>query len=79
MQPNSDATRSMRQLWFDHVRKIRKRIGTKKEPCPHRKAMSVASTSWPKEKAKIERKRARERKKLGHKPPGYEKVESKPN
>ena len=63
MQPNSEAPRSMRQLWFDHVRKTRKRIGTKKEPCSHRKAMSVASTSWPKEKAKIERKRTREKKK----------------
>ena len=54
--------KSMRQLWFDHVRKTRKKIGTKKKPCTHRDAMKIASTSWPKIKVKIQKKRARAKK-----------------
>ena len=54
--------RSMRQLWFDHVRKTRKKVGSKKNPCSHREAMKVASTSWPKIKCKIVKKRARVKK-----------------
>ena len=52
----------MRQLWFDHVRKTRAKVGTKKNPCSHRDAMKVASTSWPKLKNKIQKKRARAKK-----------------
>ena len=53
----------MRQLWFDHVSKTRKKMSTKKKPCSHREAMKTASTTWPDIKAKIERKRAREARK----------------
>ena len=47
----------MRKAWFDYVAKIRKKESRKtKEACSHRKAMSLASESWPKEKLKIQRK-----------------------
>ena len=48
---------SMRQHWFEHVRKTRaKMTKTKKEKVSHRDAMKTASVSWADEKAKIERK-----------------------
>ena len=54
--------RTLRQLWFDHVRKTRKKHSTKKAPVSHREAMSMASESWPAIKARIEKKRARDAK-----------------
>ena len=55
----------MRKCWFEHVRKTRKKLSKgKKELVSHRDAMSKASVTWPKEKAKIERKLKREAKKL---------------
>ena len=56
-------TQSLRQLWFEHVRKTRKKNSTKKAPITHREAMSMASETWPAIKARIEKKRAREVKK----------------
>ena len=54
-----DDKRTLRQLWFDHVRKTRKKYSTKKVPVSHRQAMSMASDSWPVIKARIEKRRAR--------------------
>ena len=59
-----DEPKSMRQHWFEHVRKTRVRMSKKKkEPVSHRDAMKEASVSWPKEKAKIERAQKRAAKK----------------
>ena len=55
--------RSMRQLWFDHVNKTRKKAGTKKDPCSHREAMKIASSTWPAIKTRIVKRRARDAKK----------------
>ena len=44
-----------RKRWFEYVSKIKK-----KKKISHKEAMSVASTTWPKEKKKQERKRAKE-------------------
>ena len=49
----------MRNLWFEHVAKTRKKIGTKKKPCSHREAMRKASETWSKTKSKILRDRAK--------------------
>ena len=61
--------RTMRQLWFDHVKKTRSKHSTKKEPISHREAMSLASQTWPAVKAKEERKRARAAKKKAREEP----------
>ena len=53
---------SMRKEWFEHVRKTRSKLSTKKNPCSHRDAMRKASDSWSKVKTKILRKRAKEAK-----------------
>ena len=54
----------MRKNWFDYVASIRKKESKKsKEPCSHRKAMSVASQSWPSQKLKLQRKVEREKRK----------------
>ena len=54
----------MRRAWFDHVSKTRKRLSKgKKESVTHRTAMAAASSTWPKEKEKVQRKIAREAKK----------------
>jgi hypothetical protein len=48
--------RTMRQHWFDHVRRTRVKLTKKtKENVSHREAMKIASDSWPAEKQKIER------------------------
>ena len=52
----------MRSAWFKYVQTIRKRNSTKKKPCSHRQAMSLASQTWGKEKLKIERRIKRESK-----------------
>ena len=52
-------SKSMRNLWFEHVAKTRKKIGTKKKPCSHREAMRKASETWSKTKSKILRARAK--------------------
>ena len=62
--------RTMRQHWFDHVRRTRVKLTKKtKENGSHREAMKIASDSWPAEKQKIERanKRAVNKKAKGKK------------
>ena len=57
--------RTMRQHWFDHVRRTRVKLTKKtKENVSHREAMKVASDSWQAEKQKIQRsiKRAAKKK-----------------
>ena len=53
-----------RKEWFNWVAKERKRMQRKNKNVTHREAMAQASISWPKVKAKISRKAAREAKKL---------------
>ena len=63
MEVNS--TTSMRIHWFEHVRKIRKKLTTaRKQPVSHQDAMREASTTWPEKKLKIQKKQRREEKKL---------------
>ena len=59
-----EENRSMRQHWFDHVRKTRAKMSKgKKETVLHRDAMKQASVSWADAKAKIERSTKRKAKK----------------
>ena len=58
----------MRSAWFQYVQKIRKKESRKLKmkggtQIPHRKAMAIASQTWGKEKMKIQRKMAREKRK----------------
>ena len=53
-----------RKEWFNWVAKTRKKLSTKKKPCSHKEAMAKASITWPKEKAKLERKAKREAKRV---------------
>ena len=53
-----------RKEWFNWVAKTRKKLSTKKKPCSHKEAMAKASITWPKEKAKLERRAKREAKKV---------------
>ena len=52
----------MRRAWLAHVAKIRKRENRGKSECSYREAMKRASTSWPDEKRKHERRLKREAK-----------------
>ena len=56
---------NFRKEWFNHVAVVRKRLARKNKAkgCTHKNAMAQASISWPKEKAKLQRKAAREAKK----------------
>ena len=47
-----------RKNWFEYVRKVKR-----KSKCSHKEAMSLASQTWPQEKAKQQRKLERELKK----------------
>ena len=54
----------MRTQWFDHVRKIRRKMGrTSKENVTHQAAMREASITWPVEKEKLLKKFKRLKKK----------------
>ena len=59
---------TMRSFWQQHVKKTQQKLNRRKKKDENkvgwREAMKVASISWPKEKAKIERKRKREAKKI---------------
>ena len=55
---------SMRQHWFEHVRKTRKKISRGKEVASHRDAMKAASDTWPVAKAKIERSKKNKARKI---------------
>lgn len=52
-----------RKEWFKHVAVVRKRLQRKNKGASHKTAMAQASVSWPKEKAKLQRKVVREAKK----------------
>ena len=55
---------TMRNRWFDHVKKTRKKMSKGLEkPVAHREAMRKASESWPTQKAKLI-KRAKRAEKL---------------
>ena len=56
---------NFRKEWFNHVATVRKRLARKNKAkgCTHKNAMAQASISWPKEKAKLQRKAVREAKK----------------
>ena len=53
----------MRKAWTDYVAKTRRKGNRGKNTMTHREAMKEASLTWPKEKAKLQRKRKRECKK----------------
>ena len=54
---------SMRVHWFDHVRKVRKKLTREtKLAVTHREAMQKGRVSWPEIKDKLLRKKAREQK-----------------
>ena len=57
---------NMRKSWFEYVAKTRKKLQrkNKNKTVSHKEAMKVASVHWPKEKAKIQRKLAREKRKI---------------
>jgi hypothetical protein len=60
---DSPKKKSMRNHWFDHVRKTRKKLSKGlPELVSHREAMKKASISWGELKIKISRKIAREEK-----------------
>ncbi len=51
---------TMRNHWFSHVAKTRKKLTReRKEPVSHREAMRMASTSWAPVKEKLQTKIAR--------------------
>ena len=52
----------MRRAWLAHVAKVRKRENRGTGECSYREAMKRASTSWPDEKRKHERRLKREAK-----------------
>ena len=52
----------MRSSWLEFVKRTRVRENRGKKSCSYREAMKIASETWPKEKAKIERRIKRERK-----------------
>ena len=55
---------TMRTAWFDHVRKVRKKLSKGKDnACTHRKAMAEASTTWAVEKGKIQKRMVRDARK----------------
>ena len=56
---------NLRKDWFEHVSKTRRQMQRgKKETVTHRQAMQQASSTWPKVKEKLLRKRKREERKL---------------
>ena len=56
----------MRRNWFAHVAAVRKKEARKSQDkkCTHRRAMALASESWPKQKLKLQRKFEREKRKV---------------
>ena len=55
---------NFRKEWFNHVATVRKKLARKNKAkgCTHKNAMAQASITWPKEKAKLQRKAVREAK-----------------
>ena len=64
----------MRKAWTDHVAETRRKGNRGKNTMSHRDAMRAASTTWPKAKAKLERKLKRLKKSVSvSKPPEQKK------
>ena len=59
MEPKAEKKPTMRNEWFDHVRKTRKKMSRGKNQISHRDAMKAASGTWPEAKAKLIRTRKR--------------------
>ncbi len=56
---------SWRKEWFDYVRAVRKKETRKtKKECTHKNAMNQASQTWVNYKIKLQRKYARQKKKI---------------
>ena len=51
-----------RKEWFNWVAKERRRMQRKDKKATHRQAMAAASVTWPKQKAKLQKRAAREAK-----------------
>ena len=49
----------MRKAWTNHVAEVRRKGNRGKKTMTYREAMQAASQSWPKTKAKLERKTKR--------------------
>ena len=50
----------MRKAWTDHVAETRRKGNRGKKNMSHREAMKAASVTWPKVKAKLERRLRKE-------------------
>ena len=50
----------MRKGWTDHVAETRRKGNRGKKTMTHKEAMRAASVTWPKAKAKLERKNRKE-------------------
>lgn len=51
----------MRKGWTDHVAETRRKGNRGKNTMSHKEAMRAASVTWPKAKAKLEKKNRKER------------------
>ena len=56
---------NLRSEWFIHVSEVHRKLLRKNKDCTRREAMKSASTTWPKKKAKLLKKAAKEKKALG--------------
>ena len=69
----------MRKSWTDYVASVKRKGNRGKNSMSHVEAMRAASVTWPKEKAKILRRRQRECKKRPvSKPPAQIASENEP-
>ena len=50
----------MRKAWTDHVGETRRKGNRGKKSMTHREAMKAASVTWPKVKAKLERRQRKQ-------------------
>ena len=53
----------MRKEWFEHVKKVRRQMSTKGNPCSHVDAMKKASESWGDIKLKVKKRLERKARK----------------
>jgi hypothetical protein len=64
-EPTPAKRKTMRNYWFEHVRKTRKKLSKGKDkPATHREAMTQASATWPENREKLKKKLEREQKRL---------------
>ena len=57
--------KTMRNYWFEHVRKTRKKMSKGKDkPANQKDAMTQASVTWPEAREKVKKKLDREKKRL---------------